>query len=237
MVIFSLLLPVHAQAQENLSRPPVPILLYHHIDLRHGRWHVTPGTFEQELIYLSNNGYTALSMTAYADAVQKGRPLPAKPVVLTFDDGYDDAYITVFPLLKKYNMTGTFYVITGQVGRPGFLTWAQIREMHRAGMEFGGHTIHHVFLTNLSPQRAYAEILGSRLALEWHLRVPIKTFAYPFNDHNQRVVRYAGLAGFTTACIVDPHSGDSPLSLYKIPRITIVSGESMQVFEWVLQRI
>ncbi len=216
--------------------PRVPVLVYHHVDDKTGIWYVPIKTFEQQLAYLSENGFQTVSMAAYTAAFENGTPLPEKSVVLTFDDGYEDAYSTVFPLLKQYKFVGTFFIITGSVGQSGFLTWDQMKEMQQAGMEFGGHTVHHVFLSHLADLTAFWEMWQSRLDLEKNLGVPIQTFAYPFNDHNAMIIKLAALAGYKSACIVDLHRGDTEPNIFAVPRITIGSGEHMNIFEAVLKR-
>jgi peptidoglycan/xylan/chitin deacetylase (PgdA/CDA1 family) len=168
-----------APTQAVVERSRAQIMVYHHIRDQKGQWSLSPEKFEEQLTYLAANGFHTITMDTYLSAQGNGTPLPDKPIVLTFDDGYADAYENAFPLLKKYGMIGTFYVITGQVGSPGSLTWDQIVEMQHAGMEFGAHTVHHPFLTRLPPLGAFLEILQSRLDLEAHLGVPITTFAYP----------------------------------------------------------
>src|SRR5689334_2504048 len=113
----------------------VPILTYHHIASHKGAYYVAPVRFEQELAYLIANDYHTVSMDAYADYLESEGSLPGKPVVLTFDDGYSDAYTMVYPVLKARHMTATFFIITGEVGQPGFLTWDEIKEMAANGME------------------------------------------------------------------------------------------------------
>lgn len=219
-----------------LTNFTVPIMVYHHVSTTHGRWDVSPIRFEQELAYLLANEYHTVSMAAYADYLEKGTPLPDKPIILTFDDGDEDAYTTAYPLLKARHLTGTFYIITGKVGQPGFLTWDQIKEMSDNGMEIGAHTITHPFLTHLHPMAAYAEILGSRLDLQQHLGIVVTTFAYPDNDHNRITNLLVRLAGFRTACIVDFHSGDSVNDYFTIPRYTVAAAESLDVFSLVVNR-
>jgi peptidoglycan/xylan/chitin deacetylase (PgdA/CDA1 family) len=214
----------------------VPILLYHHVAVHQGRWYVSPQKLEDELRYLSENGYHTISMAAYLDAAAHGAALPEKSVVLTFDDGYRDNYDTAFPLLKKYGMTGTFFIVTGLVGYPAYMTWDQIAEMHRAGMEIGAHTVHHPFLTHLSTPAAFLEIFLSRLALAQHLHTPINVFAYPYNDHNSRIVMLARLAGFEGAVTVARHKGDIAGDPFEIPRITVLSGERLKVFEYMIAK-
>jgi peptidoglycan/xylan/chitin deacetylase (PgdA/CDA1 family) len=175
-------------------------------------------------------------MKAYANFLENGVELPSKPIVLTFDDGDEDAYTTAYPLLMAHHLTGTFYIITGNVGKPGYVTWDQIKEMSDNGMEIGAHTITHPYLTHLHPVAAYWEILGSRLDLQYHLGIDITTFAYPDNDHNRVTSTLVRLAGFRTAVIVDFHTGDSVSDYFTIPRYTVASGESLDVFELVVNR-
>jgi peptidoglycan/xylan/chitin deacetylase (PgdA/CDA1 family) len=219
-----------ASAQAAVERPHVPIMVYHHVSGQSSQWAIGPQKLEEQLAYLAENGFHTITTEAYFDAQKRGTSLPDKPVILTFDDGYRDAYENAFPLLKKYGMIGTFYVITGQVGAPGSLTWDQIVEMHSAGMEIGAHTVHHPFLTRLPPLSAFLEILQSRLDLEAHLRAPVTTFAYPYNDHNDRVALLVRLAGFQGACIVSRHRGDVEGDLFKTSRITVLSGERLKTF-------
>jgi peptidoglycan/xylan/chitin deacetylase (PgdA/CDA1 family) len=216
------------------SLSAVPILLYHHVDDQVGPYHLPRKLFAQQMDYLARSDYHTVTMTAYANALDETTALPDKSVVLTFDDGYDDAYTTVFPLLKSYGMTATFYIITGYVGQPGYLTWDEITEMHAAGMEFGGHTVHHVFLTALPQWLAFWEVWQSRADLQAHLGVAPVSFAYPYNDHNAAVVQMAQLAGYRVACIVDLHSGDKQPNRFAIPRITVAPGESMNSFRIVV---
>ena len=220
----------------------VPIVQYHHVARSTSKldqmWFVTPEHFEKQLIYLRDNDFQTISMAQYDAALGNNSnvSLPDKSVILTFDDGYDDAYTQVYPLLKTYHMTGTFYVITGRVGTPGYLTWDQIEEMYKNGMEFGGHTVTHPFLTQLSIWGELWEIGDSRLVLEAHLNTTISTFAYPYNDHDRLTTLLPSLAGYANACIVSYHAGDSENDIYAIPRYPVLSGESLNVFTLVVNR-
>jgi len=234
LIILSAMSP--AQAFPGYTYYP-PVLMYHHIQSDpKSRYFIDPALFETQMAYLAKNGYHTITMTQYADALRNGTSLAPKSIVLTFDDGYRNAYTGAFPILKKYGFTGTFYVITNVVGAPAYLTWDQIQEMHDAGMEIGAHTESHAFLTRLSPWRAFMEIWGSKLVLTEHLHVPITSFAYPYNDHDQRTVELAHLAGFNNAVIVDYHQSDLPIDAYTIPRITVVNREGMEAFTQVVSR-
>jgi len=235
-VLFFVVVPHGYIVQAAPASPRVPILLYHHIASHRGRWYVSPQKFEDELRYLSENGYHTISLGAYLDAQESGATLPGKAVTLTFDDGNRDNYDVAFPLLKKYGMTGTFFIVTGYVGYPAYMTWDQIQEMQKAGMEIEAHTVHHPFLTRLSSAAAFLEMFMSRVELQQHLHVPITVVAYPYNDHNARIAMLARLAGFRGAVTVAPHRGDTANDDFEIPRITILSGEGMKIFAYVLVR-
>ncbi len=230
-IIAAVLMPIQNVSAHHAD---VPILVYHHISKGRTRWHLSPAKFEQQLAFLASQGYRTISLSTYLDSIQKGTALPDKPIVLTFDDGNRDNFDTAFPLLKKYGMTGTFFIVTGQVGQPGSMTWEQIAALRQAGMEIGAHTVHHPFLTRLLPLRAFGEMLMSRLELIVHLHAPIDLFAYPYNDHNWMVVALAHLAGFRAACIVGAHKYDIPGDLFEIPRSGVLAGERMKIFALVV---
>ncbi len=208
----------------------VPILLYHHVDHHFGQWHVTPEKLDEELAYLSKNGFHTITMADYLRSRRQGTAVPDHSLVITFDDGNLDNYQYAYPLLKKYGMVATFFVVTGQVGHQDVITWGQLEEMAQNGMDIEAHTVSHPFLTQLSPAKAFLEIWVSRLELETHLQRSVPVFAYPYNDHNTRVVSLVELAGFQGACIVTPHGDDIRGNLFEIPRLTITSGEQMQTF-------
>src|SRR5690606_1856222 len=141
-----------AQGDGTMRRIHVPILMYHYVsplppdadDIRRDLT-VLPDVFERQLVYLANEGYQTISLYQLYDALMNGAPLPPKPIILTFDDGYIDHYQYVFPALQRHGMTGTFFVITGRTDSndPAYMSWAQINEMARAGMSMEPHTKYH----------------------------------------------------------------------------------------------
>ena len=130
----------------------VPILMYHYAsqpppdaDVYRRDLSVSPVQFESHLKYLADNGYRTITLDDLLYALAHGRELPARPVILTFDDGYADNYTNAFPLLEKYDMMAHFFVISDFVNqeRPGYMTWPQIEEMAAAGQRFGSHSRDH----------------------------------------------------------------------------------------------
>jgi peptidoglycan/xylan/chitin deacetylase (PgdA/CDA1 family) len=134
------------------------------------------------------------------------RPLPAHAVVLTFDDGYADFATAAQPVLAKYGFVATDYVVSGFMGRPGYMSADQVRQMDASGMVIGSHTVHHVDLTSVPTEVARAEIDAGKSALEGLLGHPVLDFAYPYGGFNATVEQMVRDAGFRDA--VTTRGGD-----------------------------
>jgi peptidoglycan/xylan/chitin deacetylase (PgdA/CDA1 family) len=210
----------------------LPILIYHY----------TPPDFEQQLQYLVSHNYTVIDMRQ-ALAGLEGEPLPAKPIVITFDDGYENQ-MQAFALLKKYNMKATFYIINGGVesrwcigaGRryhdplqpptgcgDAYLSWSQVKTLDKSGLiTIGGHTIDHENLATLSPSDQQFEIDASKSGIESELGHPIYDFAYPYGAYDATTVSLVQQAGYTTAVSTDPGEYQSLDNVYTLGRIRSV---------------
>ncbi len=181
----------------------VPVLNYHKIDTVDHGLSLTPAEFEDQIRHLAENGYNSITPDQLMGYLKYGRALPAKPVLITFDDGYADNYANAYPILRKYGFTATIFLITGFIGADDrYMTWDQVREMHKNGFVFGSHTVSHQPLTELRPAEAAAELAASAAELERHLGVKPRYFAYPTGAYTLRIeelVRQAGYrAAFTT---------------------------------------
>src|SRR5579859_1335934 len=153
----------------SLARPhlagSVPILMYHYIrinpigtDTLGFNLSVTPDNFRLQMRFLRDHGYSPVSIADVREYVRNKTPLPAKPIAITFDDGYDDAYTEALPTLQRFRLTATFYIVTGFVDRTRYLTWEQVAALERDGMEIGSHTVHHRSLTVLGALQRQAEL-------------------------------------------------------------------------------
>lgn len=208
----------------------VPVLTYHRVHTMPAVGQpdliVDPSTFSGELAALQAGGYHTVSQAQLFDALYRGRALPAKPVLISVDDGYVDDVRTVLPVLKRYHMVATFFVITGRMTEPGFLTADQIRQLDRAGMDVGDHTAHHVDLRLLTPAELRMETAGSRQVLEHVLGHPVYYFAYPFGAFNAQVVDAVRAAGFTLAYTTGAGTTESTTAPLTMPRIHVGRSES-----------
>ena len=222
----------------------VPILMYHHIadppagakaverDLS-----VSPARFEEQLRYLRDAGYQSISTVDLVYHLTLGTPLPAKPVIITFDDGYRDVYTNAFPLLRAYGFTATVYVITDFVDRglTPYLTWPQIEEMYAAGIEFGAHSRDHPDLRRKSYDFLVWQILGPKQTLEAHLPAPVRTFSYPSGAYDQRVIEVLRSAHYWCAVTTEQGATHSSDGLFTLSRIRMRRADTLETFRKKLE--
>lgn len=176
----------------------VPVLMYHEIVVGPNSLYVAPHELAAHLEYLVREGYTPVTLAQIYANFTTGGPIPDKPVVLTFDDGYASFYTGARPLLRQHGATGTLFVITGFVGKPGYVTWDQVAEMAAEGIEIGAHTVTHPDLAVVSDDRLNREIRESRALLEERSGRPVRFFAFPAGRYDGRgpaVLREAGYLG------------------------------------------
>jgi peptidoglycan/xylan/chitin deacetylase (PgdA/CDA1 family) len=178
-------------------RVHVPILMYHHVsDLPPDanatvkNLTVAPDAFRAEMQYLKDGSYNVISLYALYDALTNGVSLPAKPVILTFDDGYADAYRNVFPILSQFGFTGAFFIITQPVdeNNTAYMTWDQIRQMADAGMSMEAHTQTHPDLRQRTPDFLVSEIGGSLDDIAAHTGHQPHMFSYPVGMYDAQTM-------------------------------------------------
>jgi peptidoglycan/xylan/chitin deacetylase (PgdA/CDA1 family) len=183
---------------------------------------VTPERFAEQLRYLREAGYTAVTLEDLTYALAQGRALPPKPIILTFDDGYSDNYENAFPILRETGFTGTFFIMTDLVtdGAAGYMTWPQVEEMAAAGQRFGSHGRQdHRSLSGRSVEYLVWTALGSKEAIEEHLGYHPRWVAYPSGEYDDRTIavfRSAGYWGGLTILQGTEHSLDDIFELSRI---------------------
>lgn len=199
----------------------VPILNYHMVGDLSIALCISADGFDQQMKYLFDNGYTTITPDQLLAHMKYGKPLPEKPVMITFDDGYLDNYTTAYPILKKYEQKAVFFLITGYIGvDPRFMNWQQAKEMSDNGMSMQAHTVNHVNLTKLAPEEAYRELAESKRTLEEELGKPVRYLAYPEGGVNKSVAQLAKTAGYRGAFSVrfgEASSNSDSLAIERIP--------------------
>ena len=220
----------------------VPILTYHYIglnpnieDLARDNLSVAPDKFEEQLSYLSQKGYNPISLdTLYAGLYGKS-PLPTKPIILTFDDGYIDFYVNAFPLLHKFNFHTVSFIPTGLIGQGYYMSWSQIREIDSTGLvSFQAHSVQHPNLTILSDPDLRRELTESKKTLEANLGKPVNFFAYPYGASDSRVWAAAKNAGFLGAVGTWASTIESEGTIFDMPRLKISGSMDMKNFSVLL---
>jgi peptidoglycan/xylan/chitin deacetylase (PgdA/CDA1 family) len=187
----------------------VPILMYHRIDrLDPGLPSITraltvsPGDFSREMDWIESHGYHTITQMQLWEALIGGRPLPSRPVLITFDDAYRDVVRYAAPVLLRDHEHATAYVITDRLshGRSSpWMLWSQLPLLERAGFDIGSHTVTHADLVGVGPTRARFELRASRFALERYLHEPVQWLAYPYGKVDTTVERLARQAGYVLA--------------------------------------
>lgn len=188
----------------------VPILIYHHIGPLHPTatpnlksFSIDTEMFEKQLAYLQSKGYNTISFEQLGNNLTWNAALPKKPVILSFDDGWENQYIYALPLLQKYGFTATFFVPTANIGHHHILNWDEIKKIDRAGMVIGAHSITHPFLNKITEDEAKKEIVESKQTIEKNLGKTVYDFAYPYGQYNDRVIQMVKEAGYRTARTTD----------------------------------
>lgn len=216
-------------AARQLSRTPV--LMYHGIlageDTSRDKYGVSLARFREQLATIEKHHLGVASLSDLRD----GKVL--KPsVVITFDDGLSSDYQNAFPALVACGMTAHFFVNTANVGKSGFLTWAQIKEMDKAGMQIGSHGHQHVDHSQPSEGRLTRELSLSQKILQNELGHAIEWFAPPYGFINRKAIRAARAAGFSgvaTSRIATATTGSDV-----VPRVAIESTTSATKFQAIL---
>ncbi|WP_378950380.1 polysaccharide deacetylase family protein [Pelosinus sp. sgz500959] len=199
----------------------VPILAYHQVSDADDIYSVTADQFEEQMNYLASKGYTAISLEELFNAYEGKGTLPSHPIVITFDDGYEDNFLTALPIMEKYHMRSTVFVVSGLVGTTEYLSWQQISEMQERHTEIGSHTVSHIGLSSLSPEQQRREIVESKVALEEHIRRPIQFLAYPYGEFSPITEQLLNEARYRGACSGIAGLNREGADVYALKRINI----------------
>ena len=218
----------------------VPILMYHYIepvpsnnkDQLRTDLTVTPEKFESQLKFLKERGYTSIDLYQFYGALARGDKLPAKPVVITFDDGYGDLHEYAFPLMQKYGFSGTIFMITDftDAQKPEYIVWSKALEMARAGWRLESHTKNHPSLEGQSVEFQRDQLKGSMDALKKNLGYTPRFLAYPYGKFDQnsiKVLQEVGYWGAVTTNIGRHHSFGS---LFTSPRVRVNGYNELSAF-------
>lgn len=214
----------------------VPILLYHNIsndDSASNRYVVDVSDFKKQMEQLRKWGYSSITIKDLIDHISYGKPLPARPVVISFDDGYIEVFTTAFPIMEKLGFRGTVYIVANRLSADGFLTIEELQELIDQDWEVGSHGMTHTELTQ-NHNLVRNEILQSRLDLENALGVKIYSFAYPFGALDWYVSNKVYDYGYQAAVGVGTLSDHSFGTIYNLSRREVQGDYSLETFSGLL---
>jgi peptidoglycan/xylan/chitin deacetylase (PgdA/CDA1 family) len=218
-----------ANAEEILARPQVPILCYHQIrnwvstDGKMGKDYIVPiAEFKSQMKMLADSGYQTILPDELYNYLVYGTKLPKKPIMLTFDDTKLDQYTNALPEMKKYGFKGVFFIMTVSLGKPNYMSKAQVKELSDAGHVIGSHTYDHQNVKKYQGEDWVNQIEKPTKTLKEITGKDVKYFAYPFGLWNKEAIPELKKRGFTSAFIL-AEKRDENDPLYTIRRI-IASG-------------
>jgi peptidoglycan/xylan/chitin deacetylase (PgdA/CDA1 family) len=226
-------------ATPNNAPVRVPILVYHGVrdttpdeaaDVR--QFNISPSVLDEQFAYLRDHGFTPITFTDLDAYFDTGAPLPEKPVILTFDDGWRTQFENALPLLTTYGFRATFFFFPNGLGHENFMSWDEARELVTAGMEIGSHSQSHLYMTKQDAVALQKELAGSKEWLEEELRVPVAALSYPFGLYSEEIIALAEETGYTTARTLTKttiHTRDARLELG-----SYLVGNNMQDFRYIL---
>ncbi len=210
------------------ERAFVPILNFHHIakapedaDKITKSFYVEPQKFEEIIKGLIDEGYEGIFASEAVKYLQERKLPQNKIVAITFDDGNEDFYTNAWPILQKYNVKSSMYIMTGVRGAD-WLTEDQIKELDKSGLvEFGSHTVWHPKLTKISADEINRELVDSKEYLEKLLNKKVEILCYPFGIYNDEVKAKAQEAGYLAGLTFDQDAWQDPEDLFALTRISV----------------
>ncbi|MFC8004595.1 polysaccharide deacetylase family protein [Streptomyces olivaceus] len=211
----------------------VPVLMYHAVAAGPNdatrALSVTPQAFAEQMAAVADRGRTPIGTAELAAAWRSGRPLPRRPVLITFDDGYAGVHRHALPVLARHGFPATLFVSTGWLRGPHetggapdtMLDWAQVRELAAAGVEIGGHSHTHPQLDQVGEERLRHELIHSKEIVADQLGVVPASFAYPYGYSDRRVRRAVRETGYAQALAVGNGLARRAQGPYALRRVTV----------------
>ncbi len=227
-VALATLVILAAGVQYLLSQPEpegFPILEYHMVQEKNPdkayEYNVPPAEFEQQLDYLEQEGYTTISIRDYLRAKKGLQELPDKPIILTFDDGYETNYTELLPILERRGLKAAIFMVGNDIGRENYMSWDQLKDIQHRGVEIGSHTANHLPLTSMSLDEARDEVKLSKLLMEWNGMDTIYTLSYPNGKYTKEMLAMLKEEEYLAAVTGDAGLNTFDTNPYLLQRINI----------------
>lgn len=205
----------------------IPVLMYHSVSNdkptdKLASLRITMDSFLQQMEYLKNNNFTTLTLDELKDFIISNKQVPEKSVVLTFDDGYEDNYTNVYPILKKYGFKATIFIETSSVdNNKNMLTSAQLVELQQNGIDIESETAQDDKLASLSSVNQLKSMQNSKQYLEKLLNKTVNYISYPYGSYNKDTLDAAAKAGYILGLSRDGKWTYKTDGNYKLSRVYV----------------
>lgn len=222
--------------------PNIPILMYHEVwanlspesKIRHTNpaYIVSRQTFEEQMQYLRDEQFRALTLDEYLDG---SRNDDRKSVIITFDDGWSNNYWEAFPILKRLRLKATVFIVTDFIGQKGYMDWAQLEEMQKEGISIQSHTVSHGALTQKSVADISKELKMSKHQIEDSFGITVEFLSAPHGMVNQKVIDAARKLGYRAICTSEPGFTHVSGDLAVLQRINISDRCALSLFAKIVR--
>jgi peptidoglycan/xylan/chitin deacetylase (PgdA/CDA1 family) len=216
-----------------------PILLYHRIEeptsnsVLETRYYTSPSDFHLQMQALKDWGYTTIPISLLVEAITKGAMLPVKPVVISFDDGYESVYTNAYPIMQEENFIGVLYLVESYLAAEGYMTIDQIEDMTGNNWEIGSHSMTHPHLSAIHDQ-VYYEAGKSKTLLASKIGVDVETFAYPYGEMDGFIANKISEYGYSAAVGLGTQYIHRLNNLFYLSRIEVRNGIDLETLASML---
>ena len=234
-----------------MHSPRIPILMYHKIDAcpagaKVPHHYVHPARFSAHLRALTSFGFQTTTLSGAVSMLNGNLAQTKKPIVLTFDDGYENFVSKAVPAMLNTKATGTVFVVTGQFGGTNawdtalgdvpesLMTAEDIVKVAAMGFEIGSHSVNHARLATVAPEVAHREIVDSKRAIGTLLGKEPDVFCYPYGSYTDDVLHAVEQAGYSAACSVEKGWNDANTDRFRMKRVNVRRDTSSPILFWKL---
>jgi len=209
--------------------------MYHKIDndAEVSKLSVSPKSFEREISFLKRHNYNVVKLEDLVKLVKSGK-FPPRTIAITFDDGYEDNYIEAYPILKKYKIPATIFIVPNLIGKKGYLTWSQVIEMSESDIiSIGSHTMSHRYLPAFQGGKLTTEITNSKKIIEDYIKKEVLSFSYPLGGFSDSARDKVIKSGYKIAVATNPGKKYPKHDLFAMDRVRISrTSDNLFVF-WI----